>query len=678
MSGAIPLNPAQKAAIEHRGSPALVLAGAGSGKTRVITQRIARLIADGYPAQSIYAVTFTNKASEEMAERLEKLVGENAKRVWISTFHALGAEIARKEARLIAGGDRFVVYDAADAMGVVKEILRDLKVLDRRYDAGAILARISRAKSAMTTPDELEDGGEYDEISRAVFPRYQAALARLKALDFDVLIGAPLKLLLENEEVRERWQARVRHLLIDEFQDTNRTQLLFAKALAGARAEVFCVGDDDQAIYGWRGADIRNVLDFEKHFPGARKLALEQNYRSRQPILDVANVVIARAERAYPKTLFSDRKHGERVVLVECDNNESETKFVLETAKSALSNGIARREIGVLYRGNLLAKPLEEAFRLAGIPYRLIGGTSFYERREVKDLTAYLRLALHPEDEIAFRRVVNYPTRGIGDTSLERLERFARARGLNLLDAALQAGTIRDLDDRVQTSLSSFTGLIRAVRERVERNEPLGDVARGVADAIRLREDIAQAGPTPEVATKRWGNVEELFRSLSRTPTTSLAEARQVLARLSLRFADDEEESEDRVTLSTLHGAKGLEFHTVFFVGCDEGIIPHARTDAPKATDIAATIDASEERRLFYVGVTRAKETLYLVRARARAIRGAPRATLPSRFLLDVPREMLERRTFVAQSAMAPADLAAAAKSARETLNALKAGLPKR
>ncbi|MEI8255217.1 MAG: UvrD-helicase domain-containing protein [Deltaproteobacteria bacterium] len=340
MSGPIPLNPAQKAAIDHTGAPALVLAGAGSGKTRVITQRIAKLITDGFPAQSIYAVTFTNKASEEMADRLEKIAGARAKKVWISTFHALGAEIARQEAKLIAGGDRFVVYDAADAMGVVKEILRELKVTDRRYDAGAIMARISRAKNAMALPEDLDDGTEYDEITRSVFPRYQAALGRLKALDFDDLIGVPLKLLLENADVRERWTSRIRHLLVDEFQDTNRTQLLFAKALAGTRGEIFCVGDDDQSIYGWRGADIRNILDFDTHFPGSRKLALEQNYRSRQPILDVANVVIARAERAYPKTLFSDRKHGDKGVLVECDNNESETKFVLDTAKSAISSGI--------------------------------------------------------------------------------------------------------------------------------------------------------------------------------------------------------------------------------------------------------------------------------------------------------------------------------------------------
>ncbi len=678
MSGAIPLNPAQKAAIDHAGAPALVLAGAGSGKTRVITQRIAKLIADGFPAQSIFAVTFTNKASEEMADRLEKIAGARAKGVWISTFHALGAEIARREAKLIAGGDRFVVYDAADAMGVVKEVLRDLKVLDRRYDAGAIMARISRAKNAMARPEDLDDGSEYDEITRAVFPRYQAALNRLKALDFDDLIGVPLKLLQDNADVRERWTSRIRHLLVDEFQDTNRTQLLFAKALAGSRGEIFCVGDDDQSIYGWRGADIRNILDFEKHFPGARKLALEQNYRSRQPILDVANVVIARAERAYPKTLFSDRKHGDKVVLVECDNNESETRFVVDTAKSALSNGVPRREIGVLYRGNLLAKPLEEAFRLAAIPYRLIGGTSFYERREVKDLTAYLRLALHPEDEIAFRRVVNYPTRGVGDTSLERIERFSKARGIPMLDAAIRAGEIKDLDDRAKSALGSFTSLIRASRERVERGDPLADVARGVATAIGLREDIVSAGPTPAVSAKRLGNVEELYRSLARIQVHTVSEARQAIARLSLRFADDEEDVDDRVTLSTLHGAKGLEFHTVFFIGCDEGIIPHSRTDAPKATDIAATIDASEERRLFYVGVTRAKETLYLVRARSRAMRGAPRATLPSRFLLDVPPEMLEKRAYAAQPAMTTTDLAAAAKSAREALMAMRASLPKR
>jgi DNA helicase-2/ATP-dependent DNA helicase PcrA len=675
MTKTIPLNPAQQAAVDHSGGPALVIAGAGSGKTRVITNRIARLIREGYPPRSIFAVTFTNKASEEMAERLAAMVGEHqAREVWMSTFHALGAEIVRQEARHVAGGDKFVIYDAADAVGVVKEILRDLKLMDRRLDASAILARISHAKNALVTPDELPEESEYDELAARVFPRYVAALKRLNALDFDDLILVPLRLLQEVEEVRARWHNRVRHLLIDEFQDTSRAQLLMVQALAGARAEVFCVGDDDQAIYGWRGADVRNVIEFGRYFPGARVLALEQNYRSRQPILDVANAAIEKATRAYPKKLFSDKKQGDKVTLVECDTHESEVKFVLEVSRQALSQGLRRRDIAVLYRSNAFAKPLEEAFRLAGIAYKLIGGTSFYERREVKDLTAYLRLALHPQDEISFRRVVNYPARGIGDVSFERIERYARARGLSLFEAAQQADAIKDLDDRARHALGQFTALVVATRERIERKEPLADVARAVAAAIDLRGDITSAGPTPAVATRRWGNIEELYRTLARIPAEGGATAaRQALARLSLRFAEEEEEGDDRVVLSTLHGAKGLEFSLVFLIGCDEGILPHARTDNPRATDILATIDPHEERRLFYVGITRARDRLYLVRAKSRAMRGAARATAPSRFLLELPPHLIERQTYVGQEVLSTRDLAAQARAAREALAALRA-----
>lgn len=676
MDQGVPLNAAQKCAVEHSGSPALVIAGAGSGKTRVITHRIARLIEQGYLPRSIFAVTFTNKAAEEMAERLVGMVGESrAREVWISTFHALGAEIVRQEAVHVAGGDRWVIYDAADAVGVVKEILRELNVVDRRFDAAAILARISHAKCALTTPDRLPCHNEYDEIAALVFPRYVAALKRLRALDFDDLILVPLRLLETVEDVRTRWQERVRHLLVDEFQDTNRAQLLLIRALAGPRTEVFCVGDDDQAIYGWRGADVRNVKDFEKYFPGARLLPLEQNYRSCQPILDVANAVIEKAERVYPKRLFSDRKFGDKVTLVECDNQDSEVKFVVETTRQALARGLRYRDVAVLYRSNVLSRPLEEAFRLGGIPCRVIGGVSFYERREVKDLLAYLRLALHPEDDISFRRVVNYPARGIGDVSFERIERYALARGICLFEAARQARAISGLDERVQRALESFTGLIVATREKIEAKEQLADVARSVAAAIDLRGDLVRAGPTPAEANRRWGNIEALYNTLSRIPAEGgVQEARRALARLSLRFAEEQDDRENRVTLSTLHGAKGLEFALVFVVGCDEGILPHARTDAPRVTDIPTTIDLAEERRLLYVGITRARDRLYLVRAKTRAMRGTPRATLPSRFLLDIPADLIDRQSYSGQSVLSTAELAASIRAAREALAALKAG----
>jgi DNA helicase-2/ATP-dependent DNA helicase PcrA len=669
---AFPLNPAQRAAVEHSGGPLLIIAGAGSGKTRVITQRITRLIQQGVPARTIFAVTFTNKASDEMGERLEQQVGAVAHDVWISTFHALGSEIIRREAKHVANGEKFVVYDAADSLGVVKEILRDLKVGDKNMDAAAILARISQAKNSLIEPDKMPNETDYDHLAFRAYPKYIAAMNRLNALDFDDLILVPLRLLTEVKEVSERWQNQARHLLVDEFQDTSIGQLLFVKALAGPRKEVFCVGDDDQSIYGWRGAEVKNVIEFATYFPGAKTVALEQNYRSRQPILDVANAVITPSKRAYPKRLFSDKKQGEKPVLIECDTHESEVQFVMETIKRALQDGVKRSDMAILYRSNGLAKPFEEALRLANISYKLIGGTSFYERREVKDLSAYLRLAVHHPDDIAFRRVVNYPTRGIGDTSFERVERHARARGISLFAAAQQADKVKDLDDRAVKSLTNFVRILDVARDKIERGEGLMPVAKHVANEIGLYADIIAAGPTAPVATKRWGNVEELFRTLERMPCANAKDARQVLARLSLRFSEEDQEQTDQVILSTLHGSKGLEFSLVFLVGCDDGIIPHGRVDNPKATDIVGTLDPSEERRLFYVGVTRAKDRLFMLRTKTRVYRGSARAMIASRFFRDVPEELFERRAYSGPPVMATADLAAKARAAREALANMK------
>jgi DNA helicase-2/ATP-dependent DNA helicase PcrA len=669
---AFPLNPAQKAAVEHPGGPLLIIAGAGSGKTRVITQRITRLIEQGNLPSTIFAVTFTNKAAAEMAERLEHQVGKVAHDVWISTFHALGAEIVRREAKHVAAGEKFVVYDAADTLGVVKEILRDLKLANKNLDASAILARISHAKNALIDVDKMSVESDYDEVAVRAYPRYVQTMKRLNALDFDDLILVPLRLLREVKEVRERWHNQVRHLLVDEFQDTSIAQLLFVQALAGPRREVFCVGDDDQSIYGWRGAEVKNVIDFAKYFPGAKTVALEQNYRSRQPILDVANAAIAPSVRAYPKRLFSDKKQGEKPVLVECDTHESEVRFVMDTIQSALKDGVKKSDIAVLYRSNGLAKPFEEALRLANLPYKLIGGTSFYERREVKDLSAYLRLAVHLQDDISFRRVVNYPTRGIGDTSFERIERHARARGLHLFEASRNWHAIKDLDDRAGRSLEGFVKLIEATRKRIDDGQSLVDVARWVASEIGLYADIMAAGPTEATATKRWGNVEEFYRTLERLPAKGIKEARSALAKLSLRFSEEEEEEGQRIILSSLHGSKGLEFSLVFLVGCDDGIIPHARVDNPKATDIQGTLDPAEERRLFYVGVTRAKDRLFMLRAKTRAYRGSARPMMASRFLRDIPPDLYERRAYSGPAVMATTDMAAKARAARELLAKLK------
>ncbi|TAK18320.1 MAG: hypothetical protein EPO40_37730 [Myxococcaceae bacterium] len=672
-----PLNPAQLAAVAHGAGPALVLAGAGSGKTRVITQRIARLIEVGNLPRTIAALTFTNKAAEEMQERLLGVVGPSAKDVWISTFHALGGEIVRRE---MPRGSAFVVYDAADTGGLIKEILRErpTEVDGKRLDSGAILARISHAKNAMCAPEELVAPGEaneYDELAAWVYPRYQAALQRLRALDFDDLILWPLQKLTEDEATREKWRAKMRYLLVDEFQDTNRAQLLLVKQLVGPSGNVFCVGDDDQSIYGWRGADIANVIDFGSHFPGAKKLALEQNYRSRRPVLEVANAIMEGQVRAFPKRLFTDREGGSPVKVVHCDSGEGEVKFVFGTIQKLLAKGYKKKEIGVLYRSNLLSRGIEEALRLNNIPYRLIGGTSVYERREVKDLIAYLRLAVYPHDEISFRRVVNYPARGIGDVTLHRLEKYSLARGVALLETAEHSATIPDLSASTRESLLAFARIVRATRVQLEKGVGLSTVAAQVARTIKLKEDIFAAGPTAVVASRRWGNVEQLLKTMDKAAATTIGEVGAVLQRLTLRFAEEEEQHQDQVTLSTLHGSKGLEFGTVFFLGCEEGIIPHSRTDAPRATDILSTIDAGEERRLFYVGVTRAKEQLYLMRAVKRAAsRGGAKTTMQTRFLTlpTLPEGMMVSETFNSEAPLQVVDIAAQAKRFREGLLAKK------
>ncbi len=670
----IPLNPAQKAAVEHGTGAALVLAGAGSGKTRVITQRIGRLIEHGTPPRLITALTFTNKAAEEMHERLVALCGESGRDVWISTFHALGGEIMRQS---MPKGEPFVVYDGADTAGLVREILREFKTPEKRLDVGAVIARISHAKNAMCSPEELAakaPDSEYDEIAQWVFPRYESALKRLRAFDFDDMILWPLKKLTEDEEIRDQWRRKIRFMLVDEFQDTNRAQLLMVKALVGPAGNVFCVGDDDQSIYGWRGADISNVIDFPKHFPGAKILALEQNYRSRKPVLDLSNAVMEGQVRAFPKRLFTDKPGGNPVKIVDTDSSEGEVKFVVDGIQKLIAEGNKKREIGVLYRSNSLARGVEEALRLAAIPYRLIGGNSVYERREVKDLIAYLRISLHPQDEISVRRVVNYPARGVGDVTLSRLERFARARGVTLFKAIERADEIDDIPANTKESLRAFIGVVKATKERIHAGTPLLEVAKQVSSAIKLKEDIIAAGPTAIAAGKRWTNIEMLYRTLEKAEAKTVGEASQVLTRLTLRFADEEEDQGDRVTLSTLHGSKGLEFGTVYFIGCDEGIIPHSRTENPKATDVLSTIDGTEERRLFYVGVTRAKEQLYLVRARTRSGRGPARATTQSRFLVfhGLPPGTLERMSYDSQAPLPPQEIAAQARKFREALAALK------
>ncbi len=663
----IPLNPAQRRAVEHELGPILVLAGAGSGKTRVITERMVRLMSRGYPAKSIVALTFTNKAAGEMAERIHKLAkarGVVANDLTVSTFHSFGLMVLGRE-RAATGG-AFTIFDQGDALGALKEAMRGIDA-GKRFDANAVLSRISMAKNAFLSPEDLakkDSQDAYDEITRLVYPKYQSALKNFRAYDFDDLVCEVAHLFKARPDVLARWQERYRFVLVDEYQDTNRAQLEVLRLIAEKHKNVCVVGDDDQSIYAWRGADVRNILDFEEHFPGAAIVKLEQNYRSRAPVLAVANSVIAKRQDAkHRKVLFTDKLGGEKVRLVACATPEIEAAWVAEKIRALVKDRqVSAREIAVLYRSNGQAKPIEEALREQGVAYRLVGGQQFFERKEVKDLLSYLKLALNRSDEISLRRIINYPARGIGDTSIQRLSLHATARSWSLWQAVERVDALDEIASVARDGCRTLEKVMANARRSmlVERRRA-SEVARALAEEIELRKDIDASSPSPQAAARRWGNVESLFQTFARREARETAAGKDptgeqglaaFLHALTLSFDDENEEGEKApaVTLSTLHGSKGLEFDHVFLIGCEEGYLPHTRTLETRANDpsqgeaaqeLGLTSDIEEERRLFYVGITRAREELALSRCQARAMRGKAAPRTPSRFLADVPAELV-------------------------------------
>ena len=661
------LNTAQRAAVEHDLGPLLVLAGAGSGKTRVVTQRVARLIERGVPAKSILAMTFTNKAAAEMHERVVKLVGVKvAKDLTVSTFHRFGLGVLGAETRALGiRGKSFAIFDQADASGAVREILRELRA-GRTYDIGAILARISAAKNAFVEPEaweaaQREGKGDdaYDEIASMVYPRYLSALRTFQAFDFDDLICEVVRLWRRRAEVLERWRMRYRYLIVDEFQDTNHAQLELVRLLGGEHRNVCVVGDDDQSIYAWRGADVRNILEFEAHFPGAKIVKLEYNYRSNKAILDVAKVVLSRSgAKRHDKTIVPTRPGGDKVQSVIAADPEVEASFVGAEIGKLVEQGVRPRDVAVLYRSNLQSAEIESQLKERQLPFRMIGGTQFYERKEVKDLVAYLRLTLNPEDEIALRRVINYPARGIGDAAVARLAAHATAHDRSLFAVVRKPHEVVDLAPAALEGCRDLLRVVEGARARFDRGELSAQVARGIIADIGLKEDIQAGSGSNNAAARRWGNVESILGVLSRRDDQGKGDMKtfsEFLRVLSLREEGEEDDATDRVTLTTMHGAKGLEFRYVFLVGLEEGLMPHARTLDERATDVAppsavgggpegAASSIEEERRLFYVAVTRARDRLYLCRAKARGMRGKTMARTPSRFVLEIPPELLEER----------------------------------
>jgi DNA helicase-2/ATP-dependent DNA helicase PcrA len=650
------LNAAQQAAVEHPGGPLLVLAGAGSGKTRVLTTRIAHLIkTQGVPPQRIFAVTFTNKAAGEMRSRVGALLGADPRGLWIGTFHSLSARLLRREAPLLGFGPNFTIYDVDDQQALIRRLLEQKGVSPKAYPPRALQGVISGAKNRMMLPEEL--GAQADSpIARVAADIFQAlgpALKQANAMDFDDLLLHPLTLFREHPERLTYWQDRFLHVLVDEFQDTNAAQYLLVKQLARRHGNLCVVGDDDQAIYGWRGADVRHMLAFQNDFPGTTLIKLEQNYRSTQVILDAANGVIAENATRLGKTLFTATKGGDPVILLTAADERDEAEWLAaEFSRLAASGDIPYDGMAILYRTNAQSRPLEEAFRFRGIPYRLVGAVSFYERREVKDLLAYLRLIANPADDEAFLRIVNVPRRGIGDASLSMLVQAAGTWRKPLLEVARGAARVAELRPNVRDAFIGVAALVDRLRDGAGQADP-ATVLEAVLAATGYEQYLAEEGAE---GIERIENVRELVAGAAawaevQDPQVAAegvgTAVERYLTQAALVMAVDEEQGTTGVTLLTAHMAKGLEWSVVALAGLEDGLFPLSRT-------VTEPGGVEEERRLCYVGLTRAREKLYLSWARTRYRNGRLDLAEPSRFLEALPPQVVEERSTTPQWERSP------------------------
>ena len=638
------LNPAQREAVMHFEGPMLVLAGAGSGKTRVLTTRIARLVEHhGVDPSRILAVTFTNKAAGEMRERIARLLGEEPKGMWSGTFHAIGARILRTSAHHVGRTSSFTIYDEDDTLGVVKRIMEREGIPQKQWSPKVIAGLISDAKNALVPPAEYEKLA-MDPVSRAaakVYKQMEPTLRAANAVSFDDLLVLPVEIFLKDEKTLARYRDRFQFILVDEYQDTNRAQFQFIKLLGSAHGNVVVVGDDDQSIYGWRGADIRNILDFEKEFAAARLVRLEENYRSTPDILHVANAAITQNIGRKGKTLRATRAAGEAVTLVATLDERDEADFVVDEVKSRQtkeSRGL--NEFAVLYRTNAQSRALEDALRRDAIPYRLVGSVRFYDRREIRDLMAYLKLIANPSDEEAFRRAISVPKRGIGDTTVDALAARARHGKVSLSEAAAREDLQDSLRPAARKALADFTRLISALRERA-KDTSVDVLLQELIGEIRYVEYLQAEGP--ESSRDRIENVSALIDGAAETVIddggeVGLTPLDHFLQRAMLvASADALDPSADAVTLMTLHNAKGLEYPVVFLTGLEDGLFPLSQSfdDPPKL---------EEERRLFYVGITRAEEKLYLSFTEMRRRNGELLPSIKSRFLKEIAGANLEER----------------------------------
>ncbi|MBH9811291.1 DUF3553 domain-containing protein [Clostridioides difficile] len=649
------LNPAQREAVEKTEGPVLILAGAGSGKTKVLTTRIAYLIEDkGVQAPNILAITFTNKAANEMRERVEQNIGPETKDMWISTFHSCCVRILRKDINKIGYNRSFVIYDSADQVTLVKDCLKELNLSDKVFEPKAVISAISGAKDKLYTPKQFKDINMADNrmVKIAdIYVLYQDRLKRNSALDFDDLILKTVELFKANDEVLAYYRSRFRYIMVDEYQDTSKAQYELIKLLAREHQNICVVGDDDQSIYGWRGADIRNILEFEKDYDNVHVVKLEQNYRSTQVILDAANKVISNNIERKRKKLWSEKKEGELIKIQLTGSEIEEADFIADSiAQIARKENRPYKDFAVLYRANAQARPVEDALNRSQIPYNIYGGTKFYERKEIKDLLAYLRVIQNPQDDISIKRIINVPRRGIGLRTIEKIEDRANLKQESIYSVLIDIETNSDISTKARASISGFVDIIGTLRT-IKEVYPVSKLIEKVLDTTGYMDELVEIRNKNEKdltgkgeeAQDRIDNLREFisialeFES-SNDDTYENKDLETFLTSIALTSESNDEEDNDRVSLMTIHTSKGLEFPVVFLTGMEEGLFPISR-----AIKSMSDSQIEEERRLCYVGITRAKEELYMSLTEKRTLYGKTNVAIASRFMEELPEECIER-----------------------------------
>ncbi|OIR60773.1 ATP-dependent DNA helicase PcrA [Bacillus sp. FMQ74] len=637
------LNPVQQEAVKTTDGPLLLMAGAGSGKTRVLTHRIAYLMAEKHVAPwNILAITFTNKAAREMKERVESILGPGADDIWISTFHSMCVRILRRDIDRIGINRNFSILDTADQLSVIKGILKERNLDPKKFDPRSILGTISSAKNELTEPEEFSKvaGGYYDQVVSDVYADYQKKLLKNQSLDFDDLIMTTIKLFDRVPEVLEFYQRKFQYIHVDEYQDTNRAQYMLVKQLAERFQNLCVVGDSDQSIYRWRGADITNILSFEKDYPNASVILLEQNYRSTKRILRAANEVIKNNSNRKPKNLWTENDEGIKISYYRGDNEFGEGQFVAGKIHQLHSSGKRKlSDIAILYRTNAQSRVIEETLLKAGLNYNIVGGTKFYDRKEIKDILAYLRLVSNPDDDISFTRIVNVPKRGVGATSLEKIASYAAINGLSFYQAIQQVDFI-GVSAKAANALDSFRQMIENLTN-MQDYLSITELTEEILDKTEYRE-MLKAEKSIE-AQSRLENIDEFLsvtknfeqKSEDKTLVAFLTDLALIADIDQLDQQEEESGGKDAITLMTLHAAKGLEFPVVFLMGLEEGVFPHSRSLMEEA-------EMEEERRLAYVGITRAEQELYLTNAKMRTLFGRTNMNPESRFIAEIPDDLLE------------------------------------